>query len=135
MTYSLTRFAIYESVRDHVTMGSQGPLPFYKKVLLGSISGELPAGLGWAGEGGGMRASPVAACWLWGLSPQVASEASWGPLQIWSTSGQCAHPPRSGSFLSPDGTAVCSARKELLTPWGPGRWGAGRGGPSCSLPG
>uniref|UniRef100_A0ABI7ZN58 Large ribosomal subunit protein bL12 oligomerization domain-containing protein n=1 Tax=Felis catus TaxID=9685 RepID=A0ABI7ZN58_FELCA len=39
MTYSLTRFAIYESVRDHVTTGSQGPLPFYKKVLLGSISG------------------------------------------------------------------------------------------------
>ncbi|XP_044234606.1 mitochondrial dicarboxylate carrier isoform X2 [Ursus arctos] len=39
MTYSLTRFAIYETVRDHVTKGSQGPLPFYKKVLLGSISG------------------------------------------------------------------------------------------------
>uniref|UniRef100_A0A8C4LD73 Mitochondrial dicarboxylate carrier n=1 Tax=Equus asinus TaxID=9793 RepID=A0A8C4LD73_EQUAS len=39
MTYSLTRFAIYETVRDHVTAGSQGPPPFYKKVLLGSISG------------------------------------------------------------------------------------------------
>ncbi|KAF5911367.1 hypothetical protein HPG69_018670 [Diceros bicornis minor] len=39
MTYSLTRFAIYETVRDHVTKGSQGPPPFYKKVLLGSISG------------------------------------------------------------------------------------------------
>ncbi|XP_044777554.1 mitochondrial dicarboxylate carrier isoform X1 [Neomonachus schauinslandi] len=39
MTYSLTRFAIYETVRDHVAKGSEGPLPFYKKVLLGSISG------------------------------------------------------------------------------------------------
>uniref|UniRef100_A0A8D1Z9R5 Mitochondrial dicarboxylate carrier n=1 Tax=Sus scrofa TaxID=9823 RepID=A0A8D1Z9R5_PIG len=39
MTYSLTRFAIYETVRDQVAKGSQGPLPFYKKVLLGSISG------------------------------------------------------------------------------------------------
>ncbi|XP_032178075.1 mitochondrial dicarboxylate carrier isoform X2 [Mustela erminea] len=39
MTYSLTRFAIYETVRDHVTKGSEGPLPFYKKVLLGAISG------------------------------------------------------------------------------------------------
>lgn len=40
MTYSLTRFAIYETVRDQVAKGSQGPLPFYKKVLLGSLSGE-----------------------------------------------------------------------------------------------
>ncbi|XP_036853387.2 mitochondrial dicarboxylate carrier isoform X1 [Manis javanica] len=39
MTYSLARFAIYETVRDQVTKDSQGPLPFYKKVLLGSISG------------------------------------------------------------------------------------------------
>ena len=47
MTYSLTRFAIYETVRDQVTKGSEGPLPFYKKVLLGSISGEQPGGRGW----------------------------------------------------------------------------------------
>lgn len=48
MTYSLTRFAIYETVRDQVAKGSQGPLPFYKKVLLGSISGEWPVGgRGW----------------------------------------------------------------------------------------
>lgn len=40
MTYSLTRFAIYETVRDKVAKGSQGPLPFYQKVLLGSLSGE-----------------------------------------------------------------------------------------------
>ncbi|KAL0595744.1 Mitochondrial dicarboxylate carrier [Plecturocebus cupreus] len=39
MTYSLTRFAIYETVRDQVAKGSQGPLPFHQKVLLGSISG------------------------------------------------------------------------------------------------
>ncbi|KAM6164938.1 mitochondrial dicarboxylate carrier isoform 2-T2 [Rhynchocyon petersi] len=39
MTYSLTRFAIYETVRDRLSKGSQGPLPFYKKVLLGAIGG------------------------------------------------------------------------------------------------
>lgn len=37
MSYSLTRFAIYESVRD--MMGSQGPMPFYQKVLLGTFGG------------------------------------------------------------------------------------------------
>lgn len=48
MTYSLTRFAIYESVRDRLSKGSQGPLPFHHKVLLGGISGEQ----GQAGVGG-----------------------------------------------------------------------------------
>lgn len=54
MTYSLTRFAIYETVRDRVAKGSQGPLPFHQKVLLGSISGELPGGRG-TGQAGGLR--------------------------------------------------------------------------------
>lgn len=40
MTYSLTRFAIYETMRDYMTKDSQGPLPFYSKVLLGGISGK-----------------------------------------------------------------------------------------------
>ncbi|XP_042139212.1 mitochondrial dicarboxylate carrier isoform X2 [Peromyscus maniculatus bairdii] len=39
MTYSLTRFAIYETMRDYMTKDHQGPLPFYNKVLLGGISG------------------------------------------------------------------------------------------------
>ncbi|XP_043857173.1 mitochondrial dicarboxylate carrier-like [Dromiciops gliroides] len=39
MTYSLTRFAIYESFRDRMSAGSHGPIPFYKKVLLGSLGG------------------------------------------------------------------------------------------------
>ncbi|MGH0118431.1 UNVERIFIED_CONTAM: hypothetical protein FKN15_054283 [Acipenser sinensis] len=37
MTYSLTRFAIYETVRDRISSGSQAPLPFYQKVLLGAF--------------------------------------------------------------------------------------------------
>lgn len=51
MTYSLTRFAIYETVRDHLTKGSQGPLPFSSKVLLGGVSGERRAvsRVAWAG--------------------------------------------------------------------------------------
>ncbi|NXQ93290.1 DIC protein, partial [Sagittarius serpentarius] len=39
MTYSLTRFAIYETVRDRLGQGSQGPPPFYQKVLLGAVGG------------------------------------------------------------------------------------------------
>lgn len=40
MSYSLTRFAIYETVRDMMGSGSQGPMPFYQKVLLGAFGGE-----------------------------------------------------------------------------------------------
>uniref|UniRef100_A0A8D0KP98 Mitochondrial dicarboxylate carrier n=1 Tax=Salvator merianae TaxID=96440 RepID=A0A8D0KP98_SALMN len=39
MTYSLTRFAIYETVRDRLSQGAQGPMPFYQKVLLGAVGG------------------------------------------------------------------------------------------------
>uniref|UniRef100_A0A8C4P215 Solute carrier family 25 member 10 n=1 Tax=Dromaius novaehollandiae TaxID=8790 RepID=A0A8C4P215_DRONO len=39
MTYSLTRFAIYETARDHLGRGNQGPPPFYQKVLLGAVGG------------------------------------------------------------------------------------------------
>ncbi|MBN3285421.1 DIC protein, partial [Polyodon spathula] len=39
MTYSLTRFAIYETVRDRISSGSQEPLPFHQKVLLGAFGG------------------------------------------------------------------------------------------------
>uniref|UniRef100_A0A671N327 Solute carrier family 25 member 10 n=1 Tax=Sinocyclocheilus anshuiensis TaxID=1608454 RepID=A0A671N327_9TELE len=37
MSYSLTRFAIYETVRDMMGSGGQGPMPFYQKVLLGAF--------------------------------------------------------------------------------------------------
>ncbi|NXV45665.1 DIC protein, partial [Uria aalge] len=39
MTYSLTRFAIYETARDHLSQGNQGPPPFYQKVLMGAVGG------------------------------------------------------------------------------------------------
>ncbi|KAJ1128789.1 hypothetical protein NDU88_007164 [Pleurodeles waltl] len=39
MTYSMTRFAIYETVRDRLSKNSNGPLPFYQKVLLGAFGG------------------------------------------------------------------------------------------------
>ncbi|KGL90280.1 Mitochondrial dicarboxylate carrier, partial [Charadrius vociferus] len=44
MTYSLTRFAIYETARDRLGQGSQGPPPFYQKVLLGAVGGERGGG-------------------------------------------------------------------------------------------
>ncbi|XP_048466910.1 mitochondrial dicarboxylate carrier [Rhincodon typus] len=39
LTYSLTRFAIYETVRDRLSGGKAQPLPFYQKVLLGAFGG------------------------------------------------------------------------------------------------
>ncbi|NWI68654.1 DIC protein, partial [Todus mexicanus] len=39
MTYSMTRFAIYETVRNRLGQGSQGPPPFYQKVLLAAVGG------------------------------------------------------------------------------------------------
>ncbi|KFW67465.1 Mitochondrial dicarboxylate carrier, partial [Pygoscelis adeliae] len=48
MTYSLTRFAIYETARDRLGQGSQGPPPFYQKVLLGAVGGEPRVGQGLA---------------------------------------------------------------------------------------
>ncbi|NWI87698.1 DIC protein, partial [Pitta sordida] len=39
MTYSMTRFAIYETARNHLGQGSQGPPPFYQKVLLAAVGG------------------------------------------------------------------------------------------------
>ncbi|NWV72344.1 DIC protein, partial [Malurus elegans] len=39
MTYSLTRFGIYETARNHLGQGSQGPPPFYQKVLLAAAGG------------------------------------------------------------------------------------------------
>lgn len=42
MTYSLTRFAIYETVRDKITRENKGLMPFYQKVLLGTFGGMCP---------------------------------------------------------------------------------------------
>ncbi|NXC85013.1 DIC protein, partial [Cercotrichas coryphoeus] len=39
MTYSLTRFAIYESAKKHLGQGGQGPPPFYQKVLVAAAGG------------------------------------------------------------------------------------------------
>ncbi|NWY68219.1 DIC protein, partial [Erithacus rubecula] len=39
MTYSLTRFGIYESAKKHLGQGGQGPPPFYQKVLVAAGGG------------------------------------------------------------------------------------------------
>ncbi|XP_049418242.1 mitochondrial dicarboxylate carrier [Epinephelus fuscoguttatus] len=39
MTYSLSRFAIYETVRDEMNRKNKGGMPFYQKVLLGAFGG------------------------------------------------------------------------------------------------
>lgn len=42
MTYSLTRFGIYETAKNY--LGNQGPPPFYQKVLLAATGGEPGSG-------------------------------------------------------------------------------------------
>lgn len=44
MTYSLTRFGIYETAKNYLGQGNQGPLPFYQKVLLAAAGGEPGSG-------------------------------------------------------------------------------------------
>ncbi|NXU43421.1 DIC protein, partial [Drymodes brunneopygia] len=44
MTYSLTRFGIYETAKNRLGQGGQGPPPFYQKVLLGAAGGEPGSG-------------------------------------------------------------------------------------------
>ncbi|XP_047428144.1 mitochondrial dicarboxylate carrier isoform X2 [Mugil cephalus] len=39
MTYSLSRFAIYETIRDKLNRKNKGVLPFYQKILLGAFGG------------------------------------------------------------------------------------------------
>uniref|UniRef100_UPI00358DF3F5 mitochondrial dicarboxylate carrier n=1 Tax=Myxine glutinosa TaxID=7769 RepID=UPI00358DF3F5 len=39
LTYSLTRFAIYETARDMVMKKSKQPLPFYQKVAIAALGG------------------------------------------------------------------------------------------------
>lgn len=39
MSYSLTRFAIYETLRDMLGSRKKSPIPFYQKVMLGAFGG------------------------------------------------------------------------------------------------
>ncbi|XP_027705909.1 mitochondrial dicarboxylate carrier-like [Vombatus ursinus] len=39
LTYSVTRFAIYHSLRDHVIHGQKQHLPFYQKVYMAALGG------------------------------------------------------------------------------------------------
>lgn len=36
----MTRFAIYETVRDKLSSRNQGPMPFYQKILLAAFGGK-----------------------------------------------------------------------------------------------
>ncbi|MFT7802570.1 mitochondrial dicarboxylate carrier-like [Arapaima gigas] len=41
MSYSMTRFAIYETARDMLGKANQGPIPFYQKVLLAAFGATI----------------------------------------------------------------------------------------------
>uniref|UniRef100_A0AAR2K397 Mitochondrial dicarboxylate carrier n=1 Tax=Pygocentrus nattereri TaxID=42514 RepID=A0AAR2K397_PYGNA len=60
MSYSLTRFAIYETVRD--MMGSQGPMPFYQKVLLGAFGGFTGGFIGTPADMVNVRCAAINTC-------------------------------------------------------------------------
>ncbi|NXW10558.1 DIC protein, partial [Fregetta grallaria] len=67
MTYSLTRFAIYETARDRLGQGSQGPPPFYQKVLLGAVGGFTGGFVGTPADMVNVRSVlPVSQCCRWG---------------------------------------------------------------------
>ncbi|XP_051573563.1 mitochondrial dicarboxylate carrier [Myxocyprinus asiaticus] len=44
MTYSMTHFPIYETVRDKISSRNQGPMPFYQKILLVTFGAESLTG-------------------------------------------------------------------------------------------
>lgn len=44
MSYSLTRFAIYDTAKNYLGQGRQGPPPFYQKVLVAAAGGEAGGG-------------------------------------------------------------------------------------------
>lgn len=46
MTYSSSRFAIYETVRDKMKRKNKGPLPFYQKALLAAFGGLMGGFIG-----------------------------------------------------------------------------------------
>ena len=51
MTYSMTRFAIYETVKNQwLQTDSANPLPFYQKVLLAGTAGALGGIVGTPGD-------------------------------------------------------------------------------------
>uniref|UniRef100_A0A8D2QTF5 Mitochondrial dicarboxylate carrier n=1 Tax=Zosterops lateralis melanops TaxID=1220523 RepID=A0A8D2QTF5_ZOSLA len=52
MSYSLTRFAIYDTAKNYLGQGRQGPPPFYQKVLVAAAGGE-------AGLTGGFIGTPA----------------------------------------------------------------------------
>ncbi|XP_043820129.1 mitochondrial dicarboxylate carrier-like [Dromiciops gliroides] len=41
LTYSVTRFAIYHSLKDHMTRGQKIHLPFYQKVYMAALGGSI----------------------------------------------------------------------------------------------
>lgn len=111
MTYSLTRFAIYETVRDQLTKGSQWPLSFSSKVLLGGVSGERPSGEpGWQG-----RMPPGVTCVApWLCCPRFNRRLCGDPRGFGQCQVRvCPRPLRSGTFLSPDSPGLA-----LVACWG-----------------
>lgn len=129
MTYSLTRFAIYETVRDQVAQGSPGPLPFYKKVLLGAISGERPGGQGAGGRtsGGVPRAGPGGHC-QWSHDGSGVCH----PRLCWRFRGHSSGHGQRQVGVAPSVRVVPVPWQE---PWSPDLgWGAGgRVWPCCPL--
>ncbi|NWX15433.1 DIC protein, partial [Aegotheles bennettii] len=101
MTYSLTRFAIYETARDRLGQGSQGPPPFYQKVLLGAVGGFTGGFVGTPADMVNVRSVlPASRC----------SGSGWGV-------GGCADPtlPTEGLKKLFSGATMASSRGALVT--------------------
>ena len=84
MSYSLTRFAIYETVRDMMGSKSQGPMPFYQKVLLGAFGGGEPL----------ILRPPISLMWChtsWSVREQLSSADRFDWRVCWNSGrhGEC----------------------------------------------
>ncbi|OPJ79546.1 hypothetical protein AV530_008833 [Patagioenas fasciata monilis] len=83
MTYSLTRFGIYETAKNHLDQGSKGPPPFYQKVLLGAVGGFTGGLVGTPADMVNVRSVLLVSwCCCWGAGGWHAAAAGavgWSP--------------------------------------------------------
>ncbi|NWZ66757.1 DIC protein, partial [Acrocephalus arundinaceus] len=104
MTYSLTRFGIYETAKNYLGQGKQGPPPFYQKVLVAAVGGftggfiGTPADMVNVRSPRGLTSSP--------LAPSSYSHALDGMYRVFREEG----PKKLFS-----GATVASARGALVT--------------------
>uniref|UniRef100_A0A672III9 Si:ch1073-100f3.2 n=1 Tax=Salarias fasciatus TaxID=181472 RepID=A0A672III9_SALFA len=86
MTYSMSRFAIYETVRDKLYRKNKAPMPFYQKVLLGAFGGFTGGFIGTPADLVNVRSFLQTAADLY-FSPLSYAHVFDGLLRVWRDEG------------------------------------------------